>query len=61
MGIRNLRDDSDRKGMQITVELKKDARPNVVLNKLLNTLNCKAVFNMVALNSTPSDDFGAVS
>ncbi len=58
IGIRNLRDDSDRKGMQITVELKKDARPNVVLNKLFKYSELQSSFslNMVALNSegTPS-------
>lgn len=58
MGIRNLRDDSDRNGMQITVELKKDARPNVVLNKLFKYSELQSSFslNMVALNSegTPS-------
>ncbi len=58
VGIRNLRDDSDRKGMEITVELKKDARPNVVLNKLFKYSELQSSFsmNMVALNSegTPS-------
>lgn len=58
IGIRNLRDDSDRKGMEITVELKKDARPNVVLNKLFKYSELQSSFsmNMVALNSegTPS-------
>ncbi len=53
MGIRNLRDDSDRNGMEITVELKKDARPNVVLNKLFKYSELQSSFslNMVALNS----------
>jgi len=53
LGIRNLRDDSDRQGMQITIELKKDARPNVVLNKLFKYSELQSSFslNMVALNS----------
>jgi DNA gyrase subunit A len=53
MGIRNLRDDSDRNGMEITIELKKDARPNVVLNKLFKYSELQSSFslNMVALNS----------
>lgn len=53
VGIRNLRDDSDRKGMQITVELKKDAQPNLVLNKLFKYSELQTSFplNMVALNS----------
>lgn len=52
-GIKNLRDDSDRTGMQITIELKKDARPKVVLNKLfkLSELQTSFSLNMVALNS----------
>jgi len=33
-GISNIWDESDRKGMRIVYELKKDAIPNVVLNKL---------------------------
>lgn len=33
-GISDIRDESDRKGMRIVYELKRDAIPNVVLNKL---------------------------
>jgi len=53
VGIRNLRDDSDRNGMEITIELKKDARPNVILNKLFKYSELQSSFslNMVALNS----------
>lgn len=35
-GIHDLRDESDRNGMRIVVELKKDAIPQVVLNKLFS-------------------------
>lgn len=35
-GIHDLRDESDRDGMRIVVELKKDAIPQVVLNKLFS-------------------------
>ena len=53
VGIRNLRDDSDRKGMQVTVELKRDAKPKVILNKLFKYTELQTSFalNMVALNS----------
>ena len=34
MGIADLRDESDRKGMRIYIELKKDANPDVVINLL---------------------------
>ena len=33
-GISDIRDESDRKGMRIVYVLKRDAVPNVVLNKL---------------------------
>jgi DNA gyrase subunit A len=33
-GIHYVRDESDRNGMRIVIELKKDASPNIVLNKL---------------------------
>ncbi|PIR60058.1 MAG: DNA gyrase subunit A [Candidatus Pacebacteria bacterium CG10_big_fil_rev_8_21_14_0_10_44_54] len=53
VGIRDLNDDSDRKGMQITIELKRDAIPKVVLNKLFKYSELQTSFpmNMVALNS----------
>ncbi len=53
IGIRDLNDDSDRNGMQITIELKRDARPKVVLNKLFKYTPLQTTFsvNMVALNS----------
>lgn len=52
-GIRDLRDDSDRNGLQVTIELKRDARPKVVLNKLFKYSDLQSSFsmNMVALNS----------
>jgi len=53
VGIRDLNDDSDRIGMQITVDLKRDAKPKVVLNKLFKLTDLQTSFslNMVALNS----------
>lgn len=52
-GIKDLNDDSDRNGLQITIDLKKDARPKVVLNKLFKYSDLQTTFsmNMVALNS----------
>lgn len=52
-GIRDINDDSDRKGMQITIDLKRDARPKVVLNKLYKYTDLQTSFpmNMVALRS----------
>jgi len=56
VGIRDLNDDSDRTGMQITIDLKKDSRPKVVLNKLFKYSELQASFpiNMVALSSDGS-------
>ncbi len=52
-GIRDIRDDSDRKGLQITIELKRNSRPKVVLNKLykFSKLQTSYPMNMVALRS----------
>lgn len=52
-GIRDLNDDSDRKGLQITIDLKRDAMPKVVLNKLFKYTELQTSFslNMVALSS----------
>ncbi|MBI3342140.1 DNA gyrase subunit A [Candidatus Curtissbacteria bacterium] len=50
-GISDLRDESDRKGMRIVVELKRDARPKAVLNNLFKhtALQTSFAVNMVAL------------
>jgi len=52
-GIRDLNDDSDRTGMQMTIDLKRDAMPKVVLNKLFKYTELQTSFsmNMVALSS----------
>lgn len=49
--ISNLRDESDRKGMQIVIELKREGRPKAVLNNLFKHTNMQTSFpvNMVAL------------
>ena len=50
-GITDLRDESDRRGMRVVIELKKDINPNVVLNKLFKytALQTSFGFNMLAL------------
>ena len=50
-GISDLRDESDRDGMRIVVELKKDAVPLVVQNQLYKYSQCQQTFgvNVVAL------------
>ncbi|MBR6736054.1 MAG: DNA gyrase subunit A [Oscillospiraceae bacterium] len=50
-GISDLRDESDRNGMRIVIELKRDANPQVVLNCLLSQTQMQTTFsiNMLAL------------
>ena len=51
-GISDLRDESDRDGMRIVIELKRDAMADVVLNQLYRYTPLQTTFgaNMVALN-----------
>ena len=50
-GISDLRDESDRNGMRIVIELKRDANPQVVLNRLFAQTALQSSFsiNMLAL------------
>lgn len=50
-GIADLRDESDRKGMRIVIDLKKDASPEIVENQLNTHTRLQVTFgiNMVAL------------
>jgi len=55
-GISDLRDESDRRGLRIYIELKRDATPKKVLNNLFKQTALQTSFpvNMVALvNGTP--------
>jgi DNA gyrase subunit A len=48
-GISKLRDESDRSGMRIVVELKRDATPEVVLNQLYKLTPMQSSFGIVNL------------
>ena len=48
-GISDLRDESDREGMRIVVELKRDANPNVVLNLLYKHTKMQDTFGVIML------------
>ena len=50
-GISDLRDETDRNGMRIVIELKRDANPQVVLNRLFSQTALQSSFsiNMLAL------------
>ncbi|NIJ45970.1 DNA gyrase subunit A [Wenyingzhuangia heitensis] len=45
-GIANIRDESDRKGMRVVYILKKDAIPNIVLNKLYKYTSLQTSFSV---------------
>lgn len=50
-GISNINDESDRKGMRIVIDIKRDANANVVLNKLfkMTALQSNFAINCIAL------------
>ena len=48
-GITDLRDESDRDGMRIVIELRKDANPNVVLNQLYAHTQLQDSFGIIML------------
>jgi DNA gyrase subunit A len=55
-GISDLRDESDREGMRIVVELKRSANPNVVLNQLYKFTSLERTFSanfLVILDGNP--------
>jgi DNA gyrase subunit A len=48
-GISDLRDESDREGMRIVVELKRDANPQIVLNRLYKHTQMQSTFGAIML------------
>ena len=48
-GISDLRDETDRNGMRIVIELKKDANPQVVLNNLFKQTDLQTSFGIIML------------
>lgn len=55
-GITDLRDESDRNGMRVVIELRRDVNPNVVLNNLYKHTSLQSTFgiNMLAIvNNEP--------
>ena len=49
VGISDLRDESDRDGMRIVIELKRDANPNVILNLLYKHTKMQDTFGVIIL------------
>ncbi|WP_138160436.1 DNA gyrase subunit A [Peptoniphilus catoniae] len=55
-GISAIRDESTRKGIRIVLELKRDANPNIVLNKLYKNTQMQITFgiiNLALVNGVP--------
>lgn len=46
-GITELRDESNRKGVRIVMELRRDANPNVILNQLFKLSPLQTTFSMI--------------
>ncbi len=59
-GVAEMRDESDRSGMRIVIELKRDATPEVVLNQLFRFTQLQTSFgvNMLALDAGQPRLFG---
>lgn len=47
--ISNIRDESDRDGMRVVIELKRDAQPAVVLNQLFKHTSMQTTFGVILL------------
>ncbi|MBQ4322183.1 MAG: DNA gyrase subunit A [Oscillospiraceae bacterium] len=47
--ISDIRDETDRNGMRIVIELKKDANPQIVLNKLFRQTQLQSSFSIIML------------
>lgn len=48
-GISDIRDESDRKGMRIVIEVKRDANANIVLNNLYKQTQLETTFGIINL------------
>ncbi len=48
-GITDLRDESDRSGMRVCIELRRDANPNIILNQLYKHTQLQDTFGVIML------------
>ena len=48
-GISDIRDESDRHGMRVVIELRRDAQPSIVLNNLYRHTSMRSSFNTIML------------
>src|SRR3990170_4742859 len=51
-GIANINDESDKEGMRVVIELKRDSIPNVVLNQLYKHTQMQTTFGVIMLALT---------
>jgi DNA gyrase subunit A len=59
-GISDLRNESDRDGVRVVVELKRDAIPRVVLNQLYKHTAMQATFGVIMLALVPDPGTGSL-
>lgn len=61
-GVSDLRDESDREGIRVVIELKRDAMEEVIMNQLYNytDLQCNFSMNMLALNKGKPELMGVL-
>jgi len=59
-GISDIRDESDRRGVRVVIELKRDSVPEVILNQLFRFTQVQTSFgiNMLALNGGKPEQLG---
>ena len=62
-GISDIRDESDRKGMRVVIEIKRDGSGDVVLNQLYRHTRLQTSFavNMLAMHNGPAPTNGSAS
>ena len=48
-GISDIRDESDKDGMRVVIELKRDAEPQIILNQLYKHTQMETTFGIIAL------------
>ncbi len=48
-GISDIRDESDREGMRIVIEIKRDSNPNIVLNQLFKHTKMQDTFGVIMI------------
>jgi DNA gyrase subunit A len=53
VGINDIRDESDREGVRVVIELKRDAYPNKILNQLYSFTDLQKAFHVNMLALTP--------